>query len=144
MAHPLRGFSPPVWNSADARAIVSLLYSLAQVSRRVPLPSTRDLVFSVPDKFLPAAFERRRSLVLPAKPAALSRHPPSCPAGDRFLRATGAPRHCPHLLRARRGIPSQQPLRAPRTAPAARAECAPRAYRPIPRPRVHPLELRAI
>src|SRR6266850_7956352 len=64
MAHLRRAFSRPAWSSANVRAIVSLLHSLAQASGRAPLPPARDPVFSVPDRFLPAAFERRRSLVL--------------------------------------------------------------------------------
>src|SRR6266436_5863892 len=140
MAHLRRAFSRPAWNFSIVRAIVSLLHSSAQVSERAPLPPARDTVFSVPDRFLPAAFERRRSLVLQARPATPSPHPPSCPAGDRFLRAPGALRHCQDLLRARREIPSRRPPRALRKVPAGRAECAPQVYRLILRLRVHLLK----
>src|SRR6266850_7132550 len=144
MEHLRRAFSRLAWNSANVRAIVSLPHNLAQVSKHVPLPSSLGPASSVPDRFSPAAFERRRSLVPRARSAILSLHLPSCPAGDGFLRAPGAPRHCPDLLRARRGIPSRRPPRALLKVPAGRAECARPLNRLFRRPLAHSLQAQAI
>src|SRR5258707_345537 len=120
--HPV--FSRPAWNSASVRAVAWPPHSSAPASALSRLPPARDPAFSARDRGLPASFRPPRNPALPATPAIVSRHHPSCPGGVQFPRARGAPRGWSDQRQEQPEIPSPRHRRVPRRAPAGRAECA--------------------
>src|ERR1700694_5637124 len=124
IAHLRPVFSRLAWNSASVRAVAWPLYSSAPASALSRFPPARDPASSAQGRFLQASFEPPRNPALPATPAILSRHHPSCPGGGQFPRVRGAPRGWSDRRPEQLEIPFPRHRRVPRRVPAGRAECA--------------------
>src|SRR5690242_6607769 len=81
IAHLRPASCRPGWNFANAPRVVLPLRNWVPILAPSQLPHAREPASFARDKSSPAASGPLQNPVSPAKPAALSRHHPSCPGG---------------------------------------------------------------